>query len=49
VFFAVVYGFIFFREWPDAWSFGGMAIIVAAGIYMIRRETLRMRQRSAHE
>lgn len=44
VLFAVIYGFLFFREIPDAWSLAGMAIMIGAGLYMLRRETLRARQ-----
>jgi drug/metabolite transporter (DMT)-like permease len=43
VLFAVIYGFIFFREVPDAWSFAGMAIMILAGLYMLHREALRAR------
>jgi drug/metabolite transporter (DMT)-like permease len=43
VLFAVIYGFIFFREVPDLWSFAGMAIMIIAGLYMLHREALRSR------
>jgi drug/metabolite transporter (DMT)-like permease len=43
VLFAVIYGFVFFREVPDAWSFAGMAIMIVAGLYMLHREALRTR------
>ena len=43
VLFAVVYGFIFFREVPDLWSFVGMAIMIVAGVYMLHREAMRSR------
>lgn len=43
VVFAVIYGFIVFREVPDLWSFVGMAIMIVAGLYMLHRETLRAR------
>jgi drug/metabolite transporter (DMT)-like permease len=43
VLFAVIYGFIIFREVPDVWSFAGMAIMIVAGLYMLRREALRSR------
>lgn len=46
VVFAVIYGFIFFREWPDVFSVTGMTIMIAAGIYMLRREAVRERQAS---
>ncbi|MEM7225021.1 MAG: DMT family transporter [Pseudomonadota bacterium] len=35
--FAVVCGFIFFNEVPDATSIGGMALIVIAGVIAVRR------------
>jgi len=43
VVFAVFYGFVFFHEVPDAWSLTGMAIMIAAGLYMLHREALRSR------
>ncbi len=43
VLFAVIYGFVFFREVPDLWSFAGMAIMILAGLYMLHREALRSR------
>lgn len=43
VLFAVIYGFIFFREVPDVWSFTGMAIMILAGLYMLHREAQRPR------
>ena len=47
VLFAVIYGFIIFREIPDTWSFAGMAIMIAAGLYMLHREALRSRKATA--
>lgn len=44
VLFAVVYGFVIFREVPDLWSFVGMAIMISAGIYMLHREAVRTRR-----
>jgi drug/metabolite transporter (DMT)-like permease len=46
VLFAVIYGFAFFREVPDTWSFIGMAIMVLAGLYMLHREAMRSRDRA---
>jgi drug/metabolite transporter (DMT)-like permease len=43
VLFAVIYGFVFFREVPDLWSFAGMAIMILAGVYMLHREATRTR------
>lgn len=39
--FSVFYGFLIFGTIPDAYSFLGIAIIVAAGIYTLHRETVR--------
>jgi drug/metabolite transporter (DMT)-like permease len=41
--FAVIYGFIVFREVPDTLSFAGMAIMTVAGVYMLHREATRSR------
>lgn len=35
---AVVLGLIFFGEFPDAVTFGGAAVLIAVGIYVMRRE-----------
>lgn len=35
---AIILGYVIFDEWPDNLTLGGMAIIVATGIYMFRRE-----------
>ena len=43
VMFAVVYGFVLFREIPDVWSLTGMAIMIVAGLYMLHREASRSR------
>jgi drug/metabolite transporter (DMT)-like permease len=43
--FAVVYGFIVFREVPDTLSLAGMAILTVAGVYMLHREAARSRLR----
>ena len=36
--FATVFGFIFFGERPDAWTWVGAAIIISATLYIARRE-----------
>lgn len=41
--FAVLYGFLFFAELPDILSLGGMAVMIASGVYMLHRERLRSR------
>jgi drug/metabolite transporter (DMT)-like permease len=35
---AVAYGLIFFNDFPDYWTWGGMAIVVAAGLYLMRQD-----------
>jgi len=36
--FAVIWGILIWNEWPDALSWGGMAMILAGGLYTIYRE-----------
>jgi drug/metabolite transporter (DMT)-like permease len=36
-------GALVFGDFPDAWSLAGMAIIVAAGLYVIHRQRLAVR------
>lgn len=38
VVFAIVLGMVFFGEFPDAISYAGMALIIAAGLYAAHRE-----------
>ncbi|MCW5774496.1 MAG: DMT family transporter [Rhodospirillaceae bacterium] len=38
VFWAIVVGFVALGEFPDTWTIGGAAIIVAAGIFALLRE-----------
>jgi drug/metabolite transporter (DMT)-like permease len=47
VVFAVIFGIILFSEIPDAVSFVGMGIIVAAGVYMLHWETRQRRGATA--
>ncbi|MFK7891757.1 MAG: DMT family transporter [Granulosicoccus sp.] len=35
------YGYLFFNQFPDRWTWVGTAIIVAAGMYNLRREKLK--------
>ncbi|MEM7733139.1 MAG: DMT family transporter [Pseudomonadota bacterium] len=35
---AIVWGALFFSTWPDAWSWGGMALILGSGLYLLWRE-----------
>ena len=39
----IVWGFVFWREMPGVLSWAGIAIIVAAGLYVLRREAARGR------
>lgn len=36
---AILWGFLIFDEWPDPVSWGGMALVLCAGVFMIWRET----------
>lgn len=49
LFFAVIGGILIFAEIPDLISFAGMALIVAAGIYLLHRERLRAQNKIATE
>ena len=41
-------GYFFFDQFPDGWTLGGAAIIVAGGLYIVHREhRLRLRSRTA--
>jgi drug/metabolite transporter (DMT)-like permease len=41
-------GYLFFDQFPDGWTLGGAAIIVAGGLYIVHREhRLRLRSRTA--
>jgi drug/metabolite transporter (DMT)-like permease len=35
---ATAYGFIVFRQLPDAWSFAGMAVVIAGGVLLAHVE-----------
>lgn len=35
---AVIVGFVGFGDFPDAWTFGGGAVVIASGVYVIVRE-----------
>ncbi len=36
---AIVFGVLVFGDWPDAFAWAGIALIIGAGLYMIWRET----------
>lgn len=42
---AVLFGFLFFGDLPDAWTLAGAGVVVLAGFYVLRRETRRRRGR----
>ena len=46
--FATLWGVIIFGERPDAWTFTGMVVIVAAGLYVWHRETFSPASRPSH-
>ena len=41
---SVLYGWMFWRQWPDATAWGGIAIIIGAGLYVLWREQATRRQ-----
>lgn len=45
--FATTLGYVLFGTFPDGWTFVGIAIIVASGLYMFHREALRRREATA--
>ncbi|HEX2529127.1 MAG TPA: DMT family transporter [Geminicoccus sp.] len=48
--YAAVIGLVVFGDaLPDQWTWLGTAIVIASGIYIIHRETVRRRQALAHE
>ena len=40
------YGFVVFGQFPDLWTWAGTALIVATGLYTLRREYLASRKRA---
>lgn len=41
---AVLFGYLFFDDWPNTLSWAGIAVIVASGLYVIARERVLARQ-----
>jgi S-adenosylmethionine uptake transporter len=37
---AALFGFFFFAEFPDLWTWVGAAVIIASGLYIVLRESL---------
>ncbi len=40
---AVLFGYLFFGDLPDAWTIAGAAVVVLAGLYILHRETRKTR------
>jgi drug/metabolite transporter (DMT)-like permease len=38
ILFAILSGILVFGEWPDRWALAGIALIVTASLYALRRE-----------
>jgi S-adenosylmethionine uptake transporter len=38
---AAIFGYAFFAEFPDLWTWVGAAVIIASGLYIVLRESLR--------
>lgn len=38
---AVLYGLLFFNDFPDLWTWGGMAIVAGAGLFMLAMDRFR--------
>jgi drug/metabolite transporter (DMT)-like permease len=43
VVFAIIAGILVFNEYPDLWSYFGMALVIAAGLYAARNEAIHTR------
>lgn len=37
---ATLFGWLFFAEWPDLWTWAGAGLIIASGLYIFHRERL---------
>ena len=42
---AVILGFVVWGTWPDRWIVAGAVLVVGSGLYILRRQTLRVGQR----
>jgi drug/metabolite transporter (DMT)-like permease len=42
---ATVIGYLVFHQFPDQWTIAGALVIMASGLYVIHRETVRRRER----
>ena len=41
ILFAIGFGYVFFGEMPDAWTLAGAGVVIASGLYILHRETIR--------
>jgi drug/metabolite transporter (DMT)-like permease len=41
---ATLFGFVFFGNTPDRWTFAGAAVVIASGLYTAHREQVRRRE-----
>ena len=46
---AVLWGLLFFDEWPDNWALVGIALILASGMVLVWREAVAQRLAKAHK
>ena len=42
---ATILGYFVFHQFPDQWTIVGATVIIASGLYVIHRETVRHRER----
>ncbi|MDP6707137.1 MAG: DMT family transporter [Alphaproteobacteria bacterium] len=42
--FAILFGYLVFGDVPDAWTLAGAVVVIASGLYILHRETIRRRQ-----
>ena len=40
----ILFGYMIFGDLPDGWTLGGAGIVIAAGLYILRRETKKRRR-----
>ena len=44
----IVVGFLVWGDLPDQWTIAGSLIVIASGIYILSRETNKVRDQQAH-
>lgn len=47
ILFGIGFGYVFWGDLPDRWTVLGVAVVVASGLYILHRETVRRRERAA--